>query len=242
MIIIMLCAGRGKRLGPKTTNLPKCMVKVKNKPIIDWSKNFRKKFKKTIIVCGYKKKIIINKFKHDSKVSFSINKNYKTTNMVNSLFSVKKSQIKKENIVICYSDIIFDPKIFKVLTKKKFTFMPVKTNWLKLWKKRMPIHKIKNDAENIETKNYEVMTIGGKIKKKWPKFQFMGLVKIMNRDFFKLKKFFKTQDKNIDFTNFLNLAIRNKIIKLKYSKTKMDWFEIDNLEDLKYTESIKIKW
>ena len=69
-----------------------------------------------------------------------------------------------------------------------------------------------------------------------------GSYKIMNRDFFKLKKFFKTQDKNIDFTNFLNLAIRNKIIKLKYSKTKMDWFEIDNLEDLKYTESIKIKW
>ena len=89
MIAIMLCAGRGSRLGTKTTSLPKCMVKVKKKPIIDWSENFRVKFKKVIIVCGYKKKILINKFKNNPKVEFTYNKIYHKTNMVHSLFLVK---------------------------------------------------------------------------------------------------------------------------------------------------------
>ena len=33
MIVIMLCAGKGSRLKSKTSNLPKCMVKVKKKQL-----------------------------------------------------------------------------------------------------------------------------------------------------------------------------------------------------------------
>ena len=43
MIAIMLCAGKGSRLKSRTKNLPKCMVKVNNKSIIDWSNSFREK-------------------------------------------------------------------------------------------------------------------------------------------------------------------------------------------------------
>ena len=113
----MLCAGKGSRLKSKTTNLPKCMVRVNNKPIIDLSNNFRNKFKKTIVVCGYKKQILIDKFKNNSKIDFAINKIYYKTNMVHSLFSIKKSKIKNQNLVVCYSDIIFDQKFIKSFVK-----------------------------------------------------------------------------------------------------------------------------
>lgn len=238
----MLCAGRGSRLGKKTSSLPKCMVEIKGKPIIDWTKDFRKNFKKTIIVCGYRKNIIIKKFKSDKKISFSVNKFYNSTNMVYSLFSIKNSQIKNNDVVICYSDIIFNPKIFNYFKRNNYTFLPLKDNWLKLWKKRMPINKIIKDAENIITKNSEIIHIGGQIKKQMPKLQFMGLMKIKNHDYFKLKKYFKKQDINIDFTNFINLAVQNKIIKAKYVKVKTEWYEIDNLNDLKLTERINFKW
>ena len=135
MIVIMLCAGKGSRLKSKTSNLPKCMVKVKKKTIIDWSEDFRKKFKKTIIVCGYKKEILINKFKNNQKIDFSINKNYYKTNMVHSLFSVNRSKIKNQDLVVCYSDIIFNPNIYKKFYQNNFTFLPVNINWLKIWKK-----------------------------------------------------------------------------------------------------------
>ena len=103
--------------------------------------------------------------------------------MVHSLFSIKKSQIKSQSLVVCYSDIIFDPKIYDLFNKNNFTFLPVNINWLKLWKKEMVPKNIKNDAEDLITKKNEIISIGGKIKKKMPKFQFMGLMKIMNKDF-----------------------------------------------------------
>ena len=226
----------------KTTNLPKCMVRVNNKPIIDLSNNFRNKFKKTIVVCGYKKQILIDKFKNNSKIDFAINKIYYKTNMVHSLFSIKKSKIKNQNLVVCYSDIIFDPKIYKEFRKNNFTFLPVNINWLKLWKKRMNVKSIKNDAEDLITKNNKIISIGEKIKKRMPKYQFMGLMKIMNKDFFKLKKFYKKLNKNIDFTSFLNQAIKNKILNIRFIKSNIGWYEIDNLKDLKYVESVKFSW
>ena len=67
----------------------------------------------------------------------------------------------------------------------------------------------------------------------------MGLVKIKYKDFRSLKIFFtKLKNKKIDFTNFLNLAIKNKIIKLKAYETNLFWVEIDNIKDLKVAEKI----
>lgn len=241
MIVVVLCAGRGSRLGKKTSNIPKCMVKLKNKPLIYWSQKFRNNFKKNIFVCGYKKDMIIKNFNKDPKNIFVINNEFKSTNMVYSLFKINKRHIKNEDIVVCYSDIIFNPKIFQ-LFKTKETFIPIKLDWLKLWKKRMNLKKIKKDAENIQISGKNIESIGGKLNKKLPDYQFMGLVKIKNNDFFKLKSFFKKLNKRIDFTTFLNEAISNQIIKLRFKKTKIEWYEIDNQKDLKYTESVRIRW
>ena len=40
MILIVLAAGRGSRLKNKTDNLPKCLVKIKGKPIINYMEKF----------------------------------------------------------------------------------------------------------------------------------------------------------------------------------------------------------
>ena len=106
----------------------------------------------------------------------------------------------------------------------------------------MSFEKIKKDAEDLRVRGSKVIRIGEKIKKKMPKYQFMGLIKIMNKDFLKLKKFYKKIDKNIDFTSFLNLAIKKNIVNLKYIKTNIEWYEIDNLKDLKHVESVNFKW
>jgi hypothetical protein len=241
MIAVILCAGRGSRLGRKTSNIPKCMVKLKNKPLIDWSEKFRNNFKKKIFVCGYKKDMIIKNFDKDPKNIFVSNNKFKSTNMVYSLFKITKKHIKNEDIVVCYSDIIFNPKIFRLFKIKK-TFIPIKLDWLKLWKKRMNLKEIKKDAENIQISGKFIKTIGENISEKLPDYQFMGLVKIKNNDFFKLKKFFKKMNKKIDFTTFLNKAISKKIINLSFKKTKTEWYEIDNQKDLRYAESVRIRW
>ena len=99
MIVVILCAGRGSRLGRKTSNIPKCMVKLKNKPLIDWSEKFRNNFKKKIFVCGYKKDLIIKNFDKDPKNIFVINNKFKSTNMVYSLFKITKKHIENSNVM-----------------------------------------------------------------------------------------------------------------------------------------------
>ena len=62
MKIIILAAGMGTRLGTYTHNIPKCMVKIKNKPLITYQKYILDKiniFKnKVYVVVGYKHKLI----------------------------------------------------------------------------------------------------------------------------------------------------------------------------------------
>ena len=93
--------------------------------------------------------------------------------------------------------------------------------------------KLKLDAEDVKTKKNEIISIGGKIKNKLPKYQFMGLIRINFKYLKKVKIFYnKIKNKKIDFTTFINLLIKNKIIRFKFRGTKKPWFEIDNKKDL----------
>ena len=151
--------------------------------------------------------------------------------MVYSLFCASK--YINNNVVISYADIIFDKNIFNLFMKHGESSIIIYKNWLKLWKKRMNKKKILKDAENLTLKNNYVENIGEKINKNCPKYQFMGLLKLTKLDFNKLNIFFKKIKNNkIDLTNFLNMAISKKIIKLRGIKTNKYWFEIDVAKDI----------
>lgn len=232
MQLIILASGRGSRLKKLTAKIPKCLVKIRSKHIIDYiSKNF-KKFNQTIILTGYKSNLINNKFPKIKKIK---NKKYMTTNMVYSLFCSKK--YINQDVIISYSDIIYDNKIIDKMINFNKTHIPLNNKWLSLWKKRMIEKKINNDAENLITKKNEVVSIGEKITNIRPSLQFMGLIKLKYKDFMKLYKYFKSlNNSKIDMTSFLNSALKNKIISLNYFKTSRYWFEIDNIKDKKITE------
>ena len=238
MILLIIAAGKGTRLGSLSASKPKCMVKINNKTILDHSIPAFKYFKKVLMVVGYKKNIIINKIKN---IRYVENKNFQNSNMVESIFKARKHI--NDNLIIMYSDIIFDVKIIKDILKLKKNIMPINSNWLNLWKLRMNTNKIYQDAENISVSRGEIIEIGTKIKHKLPKYQFMGILKILKNDYCKLFKFYKKLKNNkIDFTNFLNLAIKNKIIKIKALQTKKFWFEIDTKRDCVVTSKLLKKY
>lgn len=232
MQLIILASGRGSRLKKLTSKIPKCLVKIRSKTIIDYiSENF-KKFNQTIILTGYQSNLINNKFPKLKKIK---NKKYMATNMVYSLFCSKK--YINQDVIISYSDIIYDHKIIDKMINLNTTHIPLNNKWLSLWKKRMNEKKINNDAENLTIKKNEVISIGEKIINIRPSSQFMGLIKLKYKDFIKLYKYFKSLNNDkIDMTSFLNSALKNKIINLNYFKTSRYWFEIDNIKDKKITE------
>ena len=234
MILVIVAAGRGKRL---KKNIPKCLTKIKNISIIERLEPFIKMFKKTIIVTGYKDELIRKKLKKNKKVFFVKNKNFKKSNMVYSMFCAKKFIPRNCDIVLCYSDIIFDSKIYYNFKKHNFSFIPIKTDWLKIWKKRMAKRKIKLDAENLIIEGKSIVTIGTKITSSYPKYQFMGLMKIKHKDYIFMENVFKKiKNMKIDFTNFINILINKYSFYLRYKKTSLKWFEVDTLKDLKFVE------
>lgn len=88
-------------------------------------------------------------------------------------------------------------------------------NNLNKYLKKSEIPKIKIFKTQDYNKNkYKIIReIGGNIDGQFPKYQFMGIIKLKNKTYRKLKKFFTEKcKKNIDFTSFLNEAIKKKFL------------------------------
>jgi choline kinase len=119
--------------------------------------------------------------------------------------------------------------------KYKKNTLPLNKVWLKNWRKRYKtISNIKTDAEDLLVNNKKILHIGEKIKDKLPKYQYMGILKINNKTFYKLLKLYKSlKNKKISMTELINLSIKKKIACFGYLATTKFWYEIDNYRDLK---------
>ena len=238
MNFIVLASGRGSRLNKLTKNKPKCLTVIKKKKtLLDYiALNFNE-CKNIIITTGYRAHLI-EKHLSNKNINYVRNKQFLKTNMVESLMLCKKN-LKGSDLIIVYGDIYFDPKIIKKIKKLQGNAIAVNANWLQSWKHRYAtLDKIKEDAEDLIVSKGKVISIGNKIKKKLPKYQYMGIVKIEYKTFIKLIKFYKKlNNKKISFTNFLNEAIKFKITEFKYIAFKNYWYEVDNFADLKYLKN-----
>jgi histidinol-phosphate/aromatic aminotransferase/cobyric acid decarboxylase-like protein/GTP:adenosylcobinamide-phosphate guanylyltransferase len=122
MRAIILSAGMGKRLLPLTKNMPKSMVKLIDKPIMEYALDalVRKKVSEIIIVVGYYKNVIMEYFGDNYKgvkIKYVHNDDYETTNNIYSLKLglVHSQYIYDENLIICEGDIAFEAKILDAI-------------------------------------------------------------------------------------------------------------------------------
>lgn len=149
MKAIILASGIGKRLQPLTNEIPKSMVKLNDKTLIEWQiDNLANcKIKDIVITTGIfeeKFKHFINKNYDDLKITYINNPQYDTTNYIYSLW-LTKNQID-DDIILLHGDLIFDKKLLKKLINKKGNFVLVNKE-TKLPKKDFKAV-IKNDRVN----------------------------------------------------------------------------------------------
>ena len=114
--IVILCGGKGLRLRPLTKDLPKPLVKINEKSILENIIQYFVKFKITnfIIATGYKNKLINNFFKKKFK-----NKNIKIvyTGLNSDIISrlKKTSEFSKKYFLVCYGDTMVDINLDKYI-------------------------------------------------------------------------------------------------------------------------------
>ena len=195
MKIVILAAGKSSRIFKKIKK-NKCLLKIDNETLIDKSikeilkvKNIKEN--DIYIVTGFKSNLIKNHVSKKYKnIQYIYNKDYNTREM---LYSMMLAMRKIDSDFICiYSDILFSHRVLNklILFKKNLNIkIPVLKNWEKIWK--IKDKSIYEDAEDLKLnkKDNRIKSIGKKIKKLKPDYQYMGIVYFPKIEFEKISKY-----------------------------------------------------
>ena len=239
---LIIAAGLGSRLKKHTENLPKCMLDFGGKTLLQrqidaYNKN---NIKDISLIRGYKKEKINYK-----GLRYFENKDYRNNNILNSIFYAEK--IINGNIIISYSDILFDPIVVqRTIESNHDISVVVDIDWRGYYvgRKDHPI----SEAENvIFNSNNEVEKIG-KINtgNEDVHGEFIGMIKLSNRGaetfkehFHRLKKIYWNkpfQRAQIFQKAYLTDFIQELVdigIKVHCVIIESGWKEIDTVEDYK---------
>ena len=239
---LIIAAGLGSRLKKHTENLPKCMLDFGGKTLLQRQLDAYKKNSITDIsvIRGYKKE----KIKYKGLKYFE-NTDYKNNNILNSIFYAE--DFINGNIIISYSDILFDSTVVKRLLKSNHDIsVVVDIDWRGYYvgRKEHPI----SEAENvIFNSNNEVEKIG-KINTGNEEVhgEFIGMIKLTDRGahifkehFHRLKKIYWNkpfQRAKVFQKAYLTDFIQELVdigIKVHCVIIESGWKEIDTVEDYK---------
>ncbi|MFW9826109.1 MAG: bifunctional sugar-1-phosphate nucleotidylyltransferase/acetyltransferase [Candidatus Thorarchaeota archaeon] len=131
MKAVILAAGEGKRLRPITSSIPKPMIPLLGKPLLEHTiLGLRKaKIDKILIIVGYKQEVIKEHFKTlatklNIRIEFIIQDKYLGTAHATNY---AKDFIHDEEFLMMYGDLFVDPKIFSQIIEN---YKKVKRNGL----------------------------------------------------------------------------------------------------------------
>ncbi|OYT52914.1 MAG: hypothetical protein B6U72_07230 [Candidatus Altiarchaeales archaeon ex4484_2] len=140
---VILAAGKGTRLKHYTEKMPKGMLRVNNKTIIEYQIEalHDSGIADVVIVTGY----MAEKIRFPG-VRYYINREYEDTNMVESLMSARKEF--DDDLLVSYSDILYDKSVLDELIDYPGDFVViVDVDWKRYWMLRYG--RINHDTESL---------------------------------------------------------------------------------------------
>lgn len=234
MKIVVLAAGLGSRLQPHTNNLPKALVPLAGKPLLEYQLKVFKQLGLTdiSIVAGY----LFDKF-DDYGLNVILNMQYKSSNMVYSLMCAQELMSGAEDLIIAYGDIIYQADVLQNLIETQGDIViSADKNWHALWQLRM-----ENPYDDAESFKYSpdsntVIELGKKINSSEDaQAQYIGLIKFSSASFTRIVKEYELlgieKTKNMYLTDFLQHLITQKL-NVVGSIHDRGWLEVDTVGDL----------
>ena len=247
MRAIIIAAGVGSRLGELTKELPKPLVNVNGKSILERQISLFKKngIDDIIIVTGHQKE----KF-HLENVEYVYNQLYQEREQVSSLMAARQKIVG--DVIISFGDIIFDESILhQILTSKNDLVIGVDLDWKKSYEKRIDNSPIMSDF--VAIKNGNVMKLFRSLKEfndGYKIAEFIGLMKLSVEGSKIITEKLITLEKNHvgkfhDAISFEKAKIIDLLQELHESKIKIEsinvkgkWCEIDTIQDLEIARKI----
>jgi choline kinase len=247
--IIILAAGEGSRLRPYTDTVPKGMVPLLDKPIIqrnlqEWQQVADCDF---CIVTGYKAEII-----EALDIHCIHNEQFDQTNMVWSLACALDyiSAQDSENIFVSYADIVVHKsRLASIIGACGRVCVEVDTNWQALWSLRM--ENFFDDVETLLHDGDKITSLGKKPTSiEQVQGQYIGLMRFERKLLIDLLSNYiawveqaeddtkRLQRKNIYMTDFIQNYINSDGV-VKPVFIDGGWLEVDTVTDLEIYEANK---
>ena len=247
MKAIIIAAGHGSRLGDLTKNLPKSLLDINGKSILERQIELFHKFgiKDIVIVRGPHKE----KF-HLNNVRYIEDTNYLYGEQTSSLMFARHEIIG--DVIISFGDIIFDESILKqLLESDNELVLSTDQNWQKSYEQRTDISQ--NFSDFVALKNKQIIKFFKNLEDVIEKnniVEFIGLMKLSKVGSEKIIKIYEYLEKNhVDKFHYASSLKKAKIIdlleelRLKNINIQIEnidgvWCEIDTPQDLEIAKRI----
>lgn len=240
---VILAAGEGTRLRPRTDHLPKTLVPLGGKPLLSrqMAVLHRAGITDISIVAGYCAEAL-----EGCGARIFHNPRYATTNMVASLCCAKPLFDGTDDVVVAYGDIVYEPRVLaRLLATEAPIAVVVDLGWQRLWELRMddPL----SDAETMKLDaGGHIVELGRKPRSLADiQGQYIGLFKV-GRAF--APEFFTRYEQLPDDALFEGRP-RDKMYMTSYLQHQIDhglpvraatvtngWLEVDSVQDLERYE------
>lgn len=132
---LILAAGQGTRLRPFTDDRPKCLVEYADRPLLEWQLETlgRAQIDDITVVTGYRADQI-----ERMGVATLHNPRFDCTNMVATMACGAPIFDGRDDLVIAYSDILYETKVVQQLVESPAPLATViDLDWRSLWELRM---------------------------------------------------------------------------------------------------------
>jgi choline kinase len=173
MRVIVIGAGRGRRLMPTTADAPKCFAEVEGRRLLDWAlAAFRDSgLAQICFIGGY----AIDKVRAQYPgFVFRHNVDWETNNILASLFYAE--DLMDEGFICCYSDVLFTADIVRRLAESTADIaLGVDTEWLARYEHRT--EHPPDDAEKVTVLDGRVTRIDRRIATADTYGEYIGVAK-----------------------------------------------------------------
>jgi choline kinase len=245
MRVIVIGAGRGRRLMPTTADAPKCFAEVDGKRLLDWAvEAFRANtLDRVCFIGGYQ----IDKVKSDyPQFEFRNNTDWENNNILASLFCA--DDLMDEPFICCYSDVLFTPDVAgRLATSTADMALGVDTAWLERYEHRSDHPP--DDAEKVTAMNGHVTRIHRQIPEGNAHGEYIGVAKFSAIGAAKLREYYQRRQAEFagrpwreatSFEKAYKILLFQDMIEQGEQFTHVDtaggYIEVDTQQDFEYAQ------
>ncbi len=176
MRAVIIGAGRGSRLGPETREIPKTMVEVMGRPMLEWvlealaAGGFSRK--DVVFICGYAEHVVRERY---PEFTYVRNENWENNNILQSLLCAREHL--QDGFVSTYADIVYEPAIVDQLVKSPHDIvLGCDTAWRRRYVSRS--QHPETDAEKLRADEGRVLELSRRIDSEEASGEFIGVAKL----------------------------------------------------------------